>query len=158
MFFTTTPYPFAVQCTLIVNVMADNVDEDVCSYNGKSNSSSANCLKQIDLIQSNQQQQHHHHEHSHHHPHHHQHRHHKHQHQLEDAEHINNAISITSNVSAHFQLIFLVKSAICYRIVDDVVFCLLPSHLDLQKRKWKKKHNIYNHPLQGLGFSRSRQG
>lgn len=66
----------------MVNVMADNVDDDVCSYIGKSNSSSTNSLKQIDLTQSNQQQQ-----------------------PLDDADHINNSISISTEVSAHFQFI-----------------------------------------------------
>lgn len=131
--------------------MADNVDEDVCSYIGKSNSSSVNSLKQIDLTQSNlqQQQQHHHSHHNHHHQHHHQQQQQQ-QQLLDDAERINNSISITSDVSAHFQLIFLVKSAIYYRIVDDVVFCLLPSH--------PPTHTKRQLLLQGLGFSRVRQG
>lgn len=66
--------------------MADNVDNDVCSYIGKSNSTSTNNLKQIDLIQSNQQQQQHHE-----------------QQPLDDADHINSTIS--SEVSVHFQFI-----------------------------------------------------
>lgn len=72
----------------MINVMADNVnDDDICSQIAKSNSTSINSLKQIDLTQSNHQQQH-------------QHQQHPHQHQLNDADHINNIISISSEVSS----------------------------------------------------------
>lgn len=73
--------------------MADNVDNDVCSYIGKSNSSSTNSLKQIDLTQSNQQQQLN------------QQQQHLHQ-PLDDGDHINSTISISSEVSAHFIPLF----------------------------------------------------
>lgn len=45
--------------------MADNVNNDVCSYNGKSISTSTSSLKQIDPTQTNQQQQQNHHHHQH---------------------------------------------------------------------------------------------
>lgn len=72
--------------------MADNVNDDVGCYITKSNSSSFNSLKQIDLTQTNHQQQQ---------------QQQSQQQQLDDSEHINNVISITSEVSAHFQHIFL---------------------------------------------------
>lgn len=71
--------------------MADNVDDDICSYIGNSNSTSANSLKHIDLTQSNHL---HHHQH-----HHHRLQHHHHEQQLSDAEHINNGIPISAEVS-----------------------------------------------------------
>lgn len=73
--------------------MADNVDNDVCSYIGKSISTSTSSLKQIDLTQTN----HHHHQqqqpqqHHRHHVYHHQ--------QLDDDGHINKPISISTDVS-----------------------------------------------------------
>ncbi|XP_031626935.1 zinc transporter ttm-1-like [Contarinia nasturtii] len=75
----------------MINVMAENGDTDVCSYTGKSNSSSAiNSPKQIDLASKSNQHHHHHHHH------HHQQLQSRQQQHL-DAEHINNAISITSD-------------------------------------------------------------
>lgn len=101
----------------MLNVMADNADDNVCSYIGKSNTSSTNSLKQVDLTQSN---------------HHHHHQPGK-QQRLDDAEHINNTISITSEVSASFPThIFPAKSAICYRIFDDIAFICLPIYFLMQ--------------------------
>lgn len=82
----------------MINVMADNVDDDICSYIGNSNSTSTANLKQIDSIQSNHQQQQKHHHPNHHHQNHH---HHHHQQQLSDTEHINNVISNSSEVSKY---------------------------------------------------------
>lgn len=66
--------------------MADNVDNDVCSYIGKSDSTSTNSLKQIDLTQTNlhhQLKQ--------------QHQHHHHAQPLDDDDHINNTNAISAD-------------------------------------------------------------
>lgn len=76
-----------IKALLTSNVMADNVDNDVCSYIDKSNSTSTSSLKQIDLTQTNHQQ------------HQQQHRHHVHHQQLDDEDHINNPISNSADVS-----------------------------------------------------------
>lgn len=72
--------------------MADNVDNDVCSYMGKSNSTSTNSLKQIDLTQSN-------HHHQHRQSKQHQRRHHASHQPLDDEDHINSTNSVSANVS-----------------------------------------------------------
>lgn len=94
----------------MVNVMADYVDDNACSYICKSNASSTNSLKQIDLTQSNHHRHHHHQQK--------QPQQQQQQRQHDDADHISNTISITSEVSASFPTHFsLAKSAICYRPV-----------------------------------------
>lgn len=72
--------------------MADNVDNDACSYIGKSiSTSSTSSRKQIDLTHTN----HHHHQQS---QQQHQHRQHVHQ-QCDDDDHINKPLSMSNDVS-----------------------------------------------------------
>lgn len=71
----------------MVNVMADHVDDDVCSYTGKPNSSSS--LKPIDS-------------------------------QRIDSQQINNAISITSEVSIHFRTHSIYFRAIALLPIDGL--------------------------------------
>lgn len=114
--------------------MAENGGNDVCNYIGKSNSSSViNSPKQIDLVKSN-------HHHQHHHQQHHQ------QQQLDDVEHINNAISITSDVSTSFPTHFI--SLIQHFIISDkmmrrryfIVFNVSLSFFEVFATiTWKKK-------------------